>query len=96
MFGVSVVGFIPALTREAFSSIFRNVRGARRREHGGDAFGDKSSRDAKTRGHVTHSDVLQLVLKSGTVTLSGGFTAHPDGFEAEFMDKPHPQNAEGV
>jgi hypothetical protein len=25
-----------------------------------------------------------------------GFTAHPEGFEAEFMDKPHPHNAEGV
>src|SRR6056297_1861249 len=36
----------------------------------------------------------QLALKSGTVTPSGGFTAHPDGFEAEFTDKPHPQNAE--
>jgi putative transposase len=35
----------------------------------------------------------QLALKSGTVTLSGGFTAHPDGFEAEFMDKPHPSRA---
>jgi putative transposase len=35
----------------------------------------------------------QLALKSGTVTLSGGFTAHPEGFEAEFMDKPHPQRA---
>jgi IS605 OrfB family transposase len=35
----------------------------------------------------------QLALKSGTVTPSGGFTAHPDGFEAEFMDKPHPQRA---
>ena len=33
----------------------------------------------------------QLALKSGTVTLSGGFTAHPDGFEAEFTDKPHHQ-----
>jgi putative transposase len=31
----------------------------------------------------------QLALKSGTVTPSGGFTPHPDGFEAEFMDKPH-------
>jgi hypothetical protein len=38
----------------------------------------------------------QLALKSGTVTQSGGFTAHPKGFDAEFMDKPHPQNAEGV
>ena len=38
----------------------------------------------------------QLALKSGTVTPSGGFTAHPEGSEAEFMNKPHPQNAEGV
>jgi putative transposase len=35
----------------------------------------------------------QLALKSGTVTPSGGFTAHPDGFEAEFTDKPSPQRA---
>ncbi|WP_248897853.1 RNA-guided endonuclease InsQ/TnpB family protein [Haloplanus halobius] len=35
----------------------------------------------------------QLALKSGTVTPSDGFTAHPDGFEAEFMDKPHPPRA---
>ncbi len=35
----------------------------------------------------------QLALKSGTVTPSGGFTAHPNGFEAEFMDKPHPPKA---
>ena len=35
----------------------------------------------------------QLALKSGTVTPSGGFTAHPDGFEAEDTDKPHPQRA---
>jgi IS605 OrfB family transposase len=35
----------------------------------------------------------QLALKSGTVTPSGGFTAHPDGFEAKFMDKPHPLRA---
>ncbi len=35
----------------------------------------------------------QLALKSGTVTLSGGFTAHPDGFEAEFTDKPNPKCA---
>ncbi len=39
------------------------------------------------------TDNSQLVLKSGTVTPSGGFTAHPDGFEAEFMDKPHPPRA---
>ena len=38
----------------------------------------------------------QLALKSGTVTPNGGFTAYPDGFEAEFMDKPHPQSAEGA
>jgi IS605 OrfB family transposase len=30
----------------------------------------------------------QLALKSGTVTPSSGFTAHPEGFEAEFTDKP--------
>ncbi|CAP12890.1 RNA-guided endonuclease InsQ/TnpB family protein [Halobacterium salinarum] len=35
----------------------------------------------------------QLALQSGTVTPSGGFTAYPDGFEAEFMDKPHPPRA---
>jgi IS605 OrfB family transposase len=35
----------------------------------------------------------QLALKSGTVKPSGGFTAYPDGSEAEFMDKPHPQRA---
>ena len=35
----------------------------------------------------------QLALKSGTVTPNGGFTAYPAGFEAEFMDKPHPQRA---
>jgi len=35
----------------------------------------------------------QLALKSGTVTPSGGFTAHPDGFEAEDMDKPHHQKS---
>jgi len=38
----------------------------------------------------------QLALKSGTVTASGGFTAYPDGFEAEFMDKPHPQRAKSL
>jgi len=31
----------------------------------------------------------QLALKYRTVTPSGEFTAHPDGFEAEFTDKPH-------
>nr|WP_282594521.1 transposase [Halomarina salina] len=31
----------------------------------------------------------QLALKSGTVTPNGGFTAYPDGFEAEFTDKSH-------
>ena len=35
----------------------------------------------------------QLALKSGTVTPSGGFTAHPEGFEAEDTDKLHPQRA---
>ena len=35
----------------------------------------------------------QLALKSGTVTPSGGFTAHPEGFDAESMDKPHPPRA---
>ncbi len=35
----------------------------------------------------------QLALKSGMVTPSGGFTAHPDGFEAEFTDKPNPPRA---
>ena len=35
----------------------------------------------------------QLALKSGTVTPSGGFTTHPEGFEAEFMDKPNPPRA---
>jgi len=35
----------------------------------------------------------QLALKSGTVTPSDGFTAHPEGFEAEFMDKPNPPRA---
>lgn len=35
----------------------------------------------------------QLALKSGTVTPSGGFTAYPDEFEAEFTDKPHPPQA---
>jgi len=35
----------------------------------------------------------QLALKSGTVTPSGGFTAHPDGFEVEDTDKPHPPRA---
>jgi IS605 OrfB family transposase len=32
----------------------------------------------------------QLALKSGTVTPSGGFTAHPNRFEAEDTDKSHP------
>ena len=35
----------------------------------------------------------QLALKSGTVTPKSGFTAYPEGFEAEFTDKPHPQRA---
>nr|WP_252699007.1 hypothetical protein [Natronosalvus vescus] len=39
---------------------------------------------------------VQLALKSGTVTPNAGFTGYPDGFEAEFTDKPHPQSAEGA
>ena len=35
----------------------------------------------------------QLALKSGTVTPKRGFTGYPDGFEAEFTDKPHPPRA---
>ena len=35
----------------------------------------------------------QLALKSGTVTPKSGFTAYPEGFEAEFTDKPHPRRA---
>ena len=35
----------------------------------------------------------QLALKSGTVTPSDGFIVHPEGFEAEFTDKPHRQEA---
>jgi putative transposase len=35
----------------------------------------------------------QLALKSGTVTPSGGFSAHPEGFEVEDTDKPHPPRA---
>jgi len=38
--------------------------------------------DGPTRGQV-----VDLIVR---------FNAYPDGFEAEFMDKPHPQNAEGV
>ena len=38
----------------------------------------------------------QLALKSGTVTPKSGFTGYPDGVEAEFTDKPHPQSAEGA
>jgi putative transposase len=35
----------------------------------------------------------QLALKSGTLKPK---SAYPDGFEAEFTDKPNPQHAEGV
>ncbi|MFP9193298.1 zinc ribbon domain-containing protein, partial [Natrialbaceae archaeon A-CW1-1] len=35
----------------------------------------------------------QLALKSGTVTPNAGFTGYPDGFEAEFTDKPLPPRA---
>lgn len=47
------------------------------------------------RGHQSsrRTGNSQLALKSGTVTPSGGFTAHPEGFEAEFMDKPHYQRS---
>jgi IS605 OrfB family transposase len=47
------------------------------------------------RGHQSsrRTGTSQLALKSGTVTPSGGFTAYPDGSEAEFTDKPHPQRA---
>jgi IS605 OrfB family transposase len=38
----------------------------------------------------------QLALKSGTVTPGGGFTAHPNGFEAELTDKPLPQRAKSL
>ena len=38
----------------------------------------------------------QFALKPGTVTPGGGFTAHPDGFEAELTDKPLPQRAKSV
>lgn len=40
--------------------------------------------------------VFQLALKSGTVTPSGGFTAHPDGFKAELTDKPLPHRTKSV
>ncbi|AXG07807.1 transposase [Haloplanus rubicundus] len=36
----------------------------------------------------------QLALKSGAVTPSGGFTAHPDGSEVESTDKPHHQKSQ--
>nr|WP_303648779.1 transposase [Haloarchaeobius litoreus] len=35
----------------------------------------------------------RLALKSGTVTPNGGFTAYPDGFEAEFTDESAPSEA---
>ncbi len=35
----------------------------------------------------------QLALKSGTLKPNAGFTGYPDGFEAEFTDKPHPPRA---
>lgn len=37
-----------------------------------------------------------LDQQAGTVTMSDGFTAHPDGSEAEFTDKPYPRSAEGA
>jgi len=44
------------------------------------------------RGHQSsrRTGDSQLALKSGTVTPKGGFTAYPEGFEAEFTDKPRP------
>ncbi|QSG01822.1 RNA-guided endonuclease InsQ/TnpB family protein [Natranaeroarchaeum sulfidigenes] len=36
----------------------------------------------------------QLALKSGTVNPNGGFSAYPDGFEAEFTDKPESRRAQ--
>jgi putative transposase len=38
----------------------------------------------------------RLALKSGTVTPNGGFTAYPDGFEAEFTDESSPRGATGT
>jgi IS605 OrfB family transposase len=38
----------------------------------------------------------RLALQSGTVTPSGGFTAYPDGFEAEFTDESCPSKAKSV
>ena len=35
----------------------------------------------------------RLALQSGTVTPNGGFTAYPDGFEAEFTDESAPSEA---
>ena len=42
--------------------------------------------------YVTNGD-QSWPIKSRTVTPNAGFTGYPDGFEAEFMDKPHPQRA---
>ncbi|AZH24803.1 RNA-guided endonuclease InsQ/TnpB family protein [Haloplanus aerogenes] len=44
------------------------------------------------QGHQSsrRTGTSQLALKSGTVTPKGGFTAYPNGFEAEFTDKPRP------
>nr|WP_264475325.1 transposase [Halorubellus salinus] len=38
----------------------------------------------------------RLALKSGTVTPNGGFTAYPDGFEAEFTDKSSPSKVASI
>jgi IS605 OrfB family transposase len=45
------------------------------------------------RGHQSsrRTGTSQLALKSGTVTSKGGFTAYPNGFEAEFTDKSRSQ-----
>jgi putative transposase len=50
------------------------------------------------RGHQSsrRTGDSQLALKSGTLKPKRGFTAYPDGFEAEFTDKPHSQSAEGA
>jgi hypothetical protein len=45
---------------------------------------------AVSLSHESYWITVQLALKSGTVTPKRGFTAYPEGFEAEFMDKPSP------
>jgi transposase len=55
----------------------------------------KTDTERNTAGDGTVLGV-DLGIENPAVTLSGGFTAHPDGFEAEFTDKPHTRNAEGA